>query len=113
MKERPRLLTKRINPPNSLELQQMPTKPREVKPALVLRRLIVPNRVEEAELTAADMTVAKRNTAERFAVVEDEQLGEVMCFELGSVVGRGFDGARFARPRVQQVVEATKTVSAN
>jgi hypothetical protein len=53
------------------------------------------------------------NTGERLAVVEGEQLGEVVHYELDSVNGLEFSKARLARRRVLQVVEARTCVNAS
>ena len=52
----------------------------------VLKRLVVVNNFKNSELFVEDMKNARRNTVERLAVVEGEQLGEVVCYELGSVI---------------------------
>lgn len=72
---------------------------------LVLERRVVGNEVE-AEPIAGGVKIAMRNTGARLAVGEGGQSGEVVHSELNSVIGRESDGARFARRRVLQVVEA-------
>jgi len=84
--------------------------PRVREPIPVLKRLVVVNKLE---LFVEDMKNEMRNTAERLAVVEGEQLGEVVCFGLGFVIDRGSDVARFERRRVLQAAEAGTRVSEN
>ena len=67
--------------------------------------------IQKAELFAGDEMMETSNTAKRIAVVEVEQLGVVVCLELGSAIGRGFDGALFERRRVPQAAEARTQVS--
>jgi hypothetical protein len=58
-----------------------------------------------------DMKIVMRNTAEPLAAVEGGQLGEVMCFELELVIGRGSDVVRLERRHVLQAAEAGTRVS--
>jgi hypothetical protein len=81
--------------------------------APVLKRLVVVNKFEKVELFVEDMKNAMRNTVGRLAVVEGEQLGEVVYFELGFVIDRGSDVAQLERRRVLQAAEAGTRVSEN
>ena len=84
---------------------------RKRAPFPILKVLVVVNKVEEAGLIAEDREDVIHSTAIRVAAVEDEQWGEVMYSELDSVIGPGFDGARFARHRVLPAVGAWTRVS--
>ena len=84
---------------------------RKRAPLPILKGLVVVNKVEEEELIAEDRMAAIHNTVMRVAAVEGEWSEEVMCSELDSVIGLGFDGVRFARHRALLAVEARTRVS--
>jgi len=86
--------------------------PRVGEPIPVLKRLVVVNKFE-MELFVQDMKNVMRKTAERLAVGEGEQLGEVVCFELEFVIDRVSDVAQLERRRVLQAAEAGTRVSEN